>query len=169
MFSDLKSSYRSYEGLDNLMASILLRYPEIAAVKYNPRQRLLKFTFMILERIDEQQLSEFCASLVKALEVFNQLEGRSPGFVSSDWTVYGKVTRLNIFRDIATLFPDEIALLVELFKEWFNPESSEEIEEEELIYQEEIIHRFLEQLKHLKNDRWIIALREEGRVLVFDK
>ncbi|MDH7480082.1 MAG: hypothetical protein QHH02_08730 [Syntrophomonadaceae bacterium] len=169
MFSNLKGSYRSCGGLDDLMVSILLRYPEIATVKYNPRQRLLRFTFMILEQIDEQQLSEFCTRLVKALEAFNRLERRSPGIVSSDWTVHGKVTRLNVFRDVATLFPDEISLLVDYFIEWFNPEPPEEVGEEELLYQEEIINQSLEQLKHLKNDRWIIALREEGRVLVFDK
>lgn len=170
MLANFNNAYLKSDKIDDLMVSIMLRYPEIGTIKYNPRHRSIKFTFLVLdEKIDQQQLSSFGDALKKALQTYNYIEKRCPTVIHADHSILGGVTLVNVVRDVETLYLNEIALVVDFFKEWFNPETRNEFPEEEMLFQEEIIRQSLEHLKQVRTGKWIIALREEGRVMVFNK
>ncbi len=166
-----KDSRISPDSID-FFISIMLRYPEIATVKYDPGRCRVRFTFILSEIVSSLEHAKFKEVLVKALLTYYQLEGQKDAEVDLAITVEAQITLIEITRDVASLNPNEIGIMVTLFRESFGQaavvESSAGLEED-LPYREEIIRHTLETLKKDQLEKRLIALREEGRVLVFNK
>ncbi|MBE3571456.1 MAG: hypothetical protein IMW95_00655 [Moorella humiferrea] len=156
-----------------LLISILVRYPEVATINYEPDEQLLRFTFMLSEPITGEKMEKFAEKFRKSLEVYNYLENREARIIDLKYTPYDQLTSLEVQRDVATLSRDEIDLIIALVREGFNStlvaENNDNIMEEELMIQEELIDRMLESVRGTVPERRLIAFREEGRVMVFNK
>nr|WP_277998977.1 hypothetical protein [Moorella sulfitireducens] len=156
-----------------LLISILVRYPEVATINYEPGEQVLRFTFMLSRSLSGEIVREFASKFRKSLEVFNYLEGREARTVNLKYTPYDQLTALEVQRDVATLSRDEIDLIIALVREEFASclvaENNDNIMEEELLIQEELIDRMLESVRGTVPERRLIAFREEGRVMVFNK
>lgn len=166
-----KDSRVSPDSID-FFVSIMLRYPEIATVKYDPGRCRVRFTFILSEKVSAMEQAAFKEILVKALLTYYQLEEQKDAEVDLAITVGNEMTLIEISRDVASLNPKEIGIMVTLFREYFGPaavvESSAGLEDD-LPYREEIIRHTLETLKNDQLEKRLIALREEGQVLVFNK
>ncbi|MDN5325762.1 MAG: hypothetical protein PWP41_458 [Moorella sp. (in: firmicutes)] len=160
-------------GSIGLLISILVRYPEVGTINYEPRDQVLRFTFMLAQPVAVEQVQEFEKKFRKSLEVYNYLEDREPQVINLHHTWNDQLMSLEVQRDVATLSRDEINLIMTLVREEFGTslvvENSDEVQEEELIFQEELIDHMLESVKGTASERQLIAFREEGRVMVFNK
>jgi hypothetical protein len=156
-----------------LLISILLRYPEVATINFDPDHHLLKFTFIYLQVLGNNELKTIKEKLLDSIEVYNHLEGKETRFVSLTHQVCGNLTLLEVQRDVDTLAQEEITLIVELFRQHLNTnlvtEDNEQLIEEDLLAQEEMIDHMLEIIKDSTEDKCLFAFREEGKVLVFNK
>jgi len=156
-----------------LLISILVRYPEIGTINLEPDSQVLKFTFILSEIVSEDILLSFREQLVLSLEVYNFLEGKAPTTTNLGFSCHDSLTFLEVRRDVQTLSQDEIALIISLVREQFEQvmvtEENESLMEEDLLIQEELIGHMLENIKDCVQDKQLIAFREEGRVLVFNK
>jgi len=166
-----KESSVSPDSID-FFISIMLRYPEIATVKYDPDRCKVKFTFILSEIVNSLEQNKFKDILVKSLETYYQLEGKRFPEIDLAITNCDQITLIEISRDIQSLYPNEIGIMVALFRESFGKIAvvdSFAVVEDDLPYREEIIRHTLESLKKDQLENRLIALREEGRVLVFNK
>ena len=170
------SRYKGREDVTDsvgLLISILVCYPEVATINFDPAQRVLKFTFAISRVLDTMEMDIISRKLLESIEVLNKLQGKVARLSLVDRPECGSFTLVEIQRDVETLVQEEIALIVELFRQ--NLESSlitdeaQSLYEEDLLMQEEIIERMLESVKGFAGDKKLFAFREEGRVLVFNK
>jgi hypothetical protein len=156
-----------------LLISILVRYPEVATVNFDPENHLLKFTFIYSQVLGKNELDNLRNKLLDSVDVYNILEGKEPKFISLNHQIYDNLTMIEIQRDVDTLAQEEITLIVNLFHQYLHTnlvtEESEQFIEEELIAQEELIEHMLESIKCSKQEKSLFAFREEGRVLVFNK
>lgn len=157
-----------------LLISILVRYPELASVNFDPRRQTLKFTFLVREQLERRLVQRLVRSLRLNLDVLSGLENKQPGVISYGHVTYGPVTAIEVTRDVGTLTLEEISLLIQLMKDRFEDllvidQVAGASLDEELAFQEELIGQMLEDLKAARQDRDLIAVREEGRVLVFNK
>jgi len=156
-----------------LLISILMLYPEVAAINFDPGKQLLRFTFIYSKVLVDSELDSLKAKLMEGIEVFNLLECKKTRVVAVQSQICDNLTIIEVQRDVDTLVQGEINLIVELFRQCLNDnlviEVNEHFFEEDLIAQEEIIGRMLESMKGRSQDRYLYAFREEGRVLVFDK
>lgn len=156
-----------------LLISILLRYPEVATINFDPDHHLLKFTFIYLQVLGNNELKTIKEKLLDSIEVYNHLEGKETRFVSLTHQVCGNLTLLEVQRDVDTLAQEEITLIVELFRQYLNTnlvtEDNEQLIVEDLLAQEEMIDHMLESIKDSTEDKCLFAFREEGKVLVFNK
>lgn len=156
-----------------LLISILVRYPEVATINYDPQSKVLQFTFMLTELLDEPCLKVFTSKFIKCLEIFNRLEDRTPQEINLRYSHFNKMTVIEVKRDVETLTRGEIGLIIDLIREEFKEdllaENSGDFLEEDLLLQEEIIEHMLESMKGSVPQKKLIAFREEGRVLVFNK
>lgn len=149
-----------------LFISILLRYPEVGSIHYWQELQALKFTFMVAEK---GQISGFRSKLTQALEVFHDLEGGEMRICEVDCRREEQVRLVTITRDAESMTQTEVGLIVEFVKAQFAMQlvyEGAELPEEEMLFQEEVISQMLATLQATGLDN-IVAVREEGRVLVF--
>jgi len=156
-----------------LFISILVRYPEVGTIYYEPQSHLLRFAFTLSKILDRESWENFSQRIVSCLETYNYLEGRTHPIIHLSHSVYESITQIEIQRDVETLTSEEIAMLISLVHQNFSSilvtDENYTLLEEDLMLQEELIGHMLEGMKGAIPERKIIALREEGRVLVFNK
>ncbi len=155
-----------------LLISILVRYPEVATINFDPENNLLKFTFIYSQVLQDKELKSLKRKIMDSIEVYNFLEGKETRMVSLEHSVCDHLTMIEIQRDVDTLVQEEITLIVGLFRQGLNNNlvtEENELIEEDLLVQEEIIEHMLENIKRSTQDKFLFAFREEGRVFVFNK
>jgi len=150
-----------------LLNSILLRYAEVGSVHYWREQHALKFTFVIRQHQDVSSLQEI---LKPALELFHQLEGQSMRVFDLTCRSEENVCVITVTRDVDSMTQREVGLIVELVKGKYKKQLFYDelyLHEDEQIFQEEMITHMLYSIHSDDMDKNVVALREEGRVLVF--
>ena len=166
-----KVGISSLDSID-FFVSIMLRYPEIATIKYDSLKSRLNFTFIVSGIVPSKEQKRFENTLINALEIFYLLNDKSLPDLRVVNTTCDKITVIEISRDVQTLCYDEIGLMVSLFRECFGKQAvidPGELFEEDILLREERIKHTLESLKHTQLEKSLIALREEGQVRVFNK
>lgn len=157
----------------SLLISMLVRYPEVGSVKYDPRQQTIRLRLLVSGPMTEDEFERMHRLLVDTLEVYNQLDNRRPAVLEVARESFGELTAVSITRDVPTMSPAEIWTIVEFFREWFperlTSEPDDQIGEDELLAQDEMIEEILADLERGRSGRDLIAIREEGRVMVFQK
>jgi len=156
-----------------LLISILVRFPEVGTINYEPQDQVLRFTFMLDQPLTKEAIRQFEEKFRKSLEIFNFLEDRVPEVINLKYTQYDQLMALEVQRDVTSLSRNEIGLIIALVRESFEAslvsENNDSIMEEELLLQEELIDHMLESVRGTVPQRQLIAFREEGRVMVFNK
>ena len=152
----------SFSNSMSLIAFLLVRYPEIGSVRFDPEQKIFQFCFVLTKAIDESEFRDFSNQLTLSLGSISQLQGREIGLVEMDFTDYQDLTFLEITRDIDSLTQEEIALIIGVVRQYF--EERLLLDQEETVQEEDEIH-----LKDSRQEKKLIGFREEGRVLVFNR
>ncbi len=157
----------------SLLISILVRYPEIGTINFNPRAHTLKFTFLLTENPAPAAFQRFAANVTLSLEVMGQMENKPVQTIALERNDFADITQIELTRDVDTLTQEEISLIIQLFRQEFTDalvtDYNDSLLEEDLAVQEELIDNMLEDLRGTKNDKNFYAFREEGRVMVFNK
>ena len=156
-----------------LLISILVCYPELGTINFDPRHRRLKFTFLLTRRQTEAEFEALRAKLTASLEAYSLLVDRTFECFELTRSSLGDITVLEVTRDVTTLSREEIALIIELIRESCGSslvaERSESMMDEDITLQEELIEEMLDDLRETREEKNLIAFREEGRVMVFNK
>lgn len=157
----------------NLLISILIRYPEIGTIKFNTETNCLLFKFMLSASPSELELSKFKNLLLDSIIAYNMLEGLSLGTSEIELHTDAQVAMLTIIRDIYTLSNSEITLIIALLRQQLHHylivDTIDSPNEEDLAVQEEVIEDMLIRIKDHRHLYGLIGIRENGRVLVFNK
>lgn len=163
-------------GLQNsvgLLISILVRYPEVGTVKYQPEERTLRFTFMASGELDEETFLSFARRLKESLLTFAFVNGRRMRVCLLEKNEYNGFTVVEVHRDVESLSREEISLIASLLAESFADRVVKEVQEplleEDQLYQEELIEHMLDDVRQGQITKDLIGFRENGRVFVFDK
>lgn len=157
----------------SLLISMLVRYPEVGTVKYEPRQQTIRMSLLIHGELPAEDFARLEQALTDTLEVYHLLEQRPAATVEVAQESYGGLTSIAITRDARTLSPEEVYVIIELIRERFAGRLvSEAIDfsgEDEMIAQDEMIEEILADLEDSRNPKNLIAIREDGRLMVFQK
>ncbi len=157
----------------NLLVSILVCYPEIGTVSFEPDDNTLKLTY-VLGKVPEKSLQESAAAFIEdSIVTYHSLEGFSDGHIAIVFDVQDGAAFLHIIRDMNTISQGEIGLVSTLVREQFaavlisdlNRDAAEEAD----VVREEVIDRMLGSMKVNRVGERMIGIREEGRVMVFNK
>jgi hypothetical protein len=157
----------------NLLISILVRYPEIGTISFDPHNNWLKLTFMMSTIPSETEFSNIKNLLLNSVIAYTTLEDVSFKTLDIQLDTYDQVAMLSIFRDVHTISKNEITLLITLlrgkFKNHLITDYNDSLLEEDLLIQEEVIEDMLTSIKKHHTENRLIGIREDGRVLVFNK
>ncbi|MDA8441951.1 MAG: hypothetical protein M0Z55_06205 [Peptococcaceae bacterium] len=154
-----------------LLVSILVRYPEVGTVNVEQDDQILRLTFFLFKGINS--IEDHRETIIDSLQLFNQFEGRVCRVCDLSLHLEEGLISIEVKRDIETFTQNELNLIVDLLSQFF-PDSlvadpSEDMPEEELLMQEEMIRHMLDNIRSKRLDKNVVALREDGRVLVFNK
>ncbi|WP_371369125.1 hypothetical protein SRRS_24240 [Sporomusa rhizae] len=158
----------------NLLISMLVRYPEIGTINFNPETNSLKFTFMISGIPTAGDFESVKQLIINSIATYHLLQGITDSKIDVELSKYEQVAMLTIMRDVHTMSQGEIGLTVKLLRERFadrlTADQNDSILEEDLLLQEEVIEDLLESMRKQYNERHnLIGIREDGRVFVFNK
>lgn len=167
-----KRKEQAAEGV-GLLISLLVRYPEVATINFDPEQQIIKFKFFAQKTMTDEEMVFLKQQMLDCIEVFNKLRGKSIMISIVNFQHFDSYTMIEIKRDVETLVREEIDLIISLFgqniKNSLVQDDNCNVYEEDIILQEEIIDHMLEIVKDCTVDKKLFAFREEGRVLVFNK
>lgn len=163
----------SFSNSMSLIAFLLVRYPEIGSVRFDPEQKTLLFSFVLVKSLSKEEVDSFKENLLLSLSNITNLQGRESGTTDINLVEYEGLTFLEITRNIDALTQEEIALIIGVIREFFGDylllDQEDALQEEDIILQEEMIEHMLEDLKDSRQEKKLIGFREEGRVLVFNR
>lgn len=163
----------SFSNSMGLIAFLLVRYPEIGSVRFDPEQKTLQFSFMLVKSLSKEEFEPFKEHLLLSLNNITQLQGRESGTIEVNYVEYGGLTFLEIVRNVESLTQEEIALIIGIIREFFEEylllDQEDGLQEEDTVLQEEMIEHMLEDFKDSRQEKRLIGFREEGRVLVFNR
>ncbi|BBB93105.1 MAG TPA: hypothetical protein PKA28_01275 [Methylomusa anaerophila] len=158
----------------NLLISMLVRYPEIGTINFEPDSNSLKLTFMISGILSDKDYKATKKMLTDSALAYHMLVGLRNSHIDVEISSYRQVTILTILRDVHTLSRGEIALAIKLLREQFIDrlvaDRNDAMLEEDLLMQDELIEDMLENMRQENNGHnSLIGIREDGRVFVFNK
>ncbi|NLI93706.1 MAG: hypothetical protein GX434_16405 [Peptococcaceae bacterium] len=163
--TDLDSSYLNYST--GLLVSILLRYPEIGTISCCQKQQALVIKFIVSKECGFTNLKN---KLTQALEIFHKIEGRKMQLCRIE-KLEQELDLLVITRDLRSVTQNEMNLIVGIIKSELGKHliiDENNLLEEEILLQEEVISHMLAAIRSNGTEKSITAVREDGRVLVFN-
>lgn len=168
---NLEGVQNSYSA--NLLVSILVRYPEVSTVVYQPRSRGLTFTFMLRGSIPESRFAAYEKTLLDSVEAYMLLLRRDVALPRLTFQSSLEITNLAVECSLQILDPGLMNLIIEVTREHFgdmlNIEFGDLMAEEDLYFQEEMISQMLQNVRSSYFPKNLVAFREGGRVMVYPK
>ncbi|MEW6625014.1 MAG: hypothetical protein AB1420_18175 [Bacillota bacterium] len=166
--------YKSGERVSDsvgLLISMLVRYPEISSIYYDPAKKEIKLCFLLNN--NKKNVNNFVELLNKCIKTYNYLEGgQDNNLVSINYSSMGKITLIDIHSTLDFFSLQELNLIINLVRDYFQESLNVEMEEltrEDQLFQEDLIGTILNNLRQEKTNQKLIAFREEGKVMVFNK
>jgi len=157
----------------NLLISILISYPEIGTVSFDPQYNQLKLKLMLSTIPSQDEFLNIKKLLTESISVYNMLEGLPLKTCEIQLDTHDKVAILTINRDVDTISKNEISLIVTLLRDKLKNHLIIDynilLSEEDLLSQEEVIETMLDNIKQHSLQHGLIGIRENSRVLVFNR
>ncbi len=153
--------------------TLLVKYPEVEVVEFDPHERTLKLQFAMLKEAISPEEAQKAKELEKASLAFLHLEHRKGTVCKSEISLEDGVAILSIVRDIDSISNVELQMLLALVEENFDLEVYLDQGEEELMDEpwmlEETETYLLDLLRRAKVSKTLFALRDKGKVMILTK
>ena len=160
----------------NLLVSILVCYPEIGTVSFEPGDEALHFSFALKEVPQRQAYESVGSFLEESILAYHSLEGYTDARIEIFLEGQGNTAFFHIIRDVDTISRGEISLISTIMHEQFgnilimdHDDLGPVDFDGEAAAQEEVIDHMIGNLKATRVTDRMIGIREEGRVMVFNK
>lgn len=161
----------------NLLMTLLLCYPEIGTVTFDPAKgETLQMAFALNCLPNDEEKQKFGQFLTESISTYHCLLGLPEGRLSITLEGNGKAAILGIKRDMATISRGEISLIAALVRDRFkdNLVTDTEMEtdlpdEATRLAHEDNIDNILGSVRHGAISETMVGYREAGRVMVYNK
>ena len=159
----------------NLLVSILVCYPEIGTISYEPKEDALHFSFAMQEVPPREEYESAGELIRESILTYHSIEGFDEGHIEIYLEGQGHTAFFHVIRDIRTISQGEISMISTIMRERFgntliaDPDSRPDDFEFDLAAHENAIDHMIGTLKISRVPNRMIGIREEGRVLVFNK
>lgn len=155
----------------SLVCALLVRYPEIAAIRSMPGEGTVRVSFAVTQKLDRATQRAIVDAVEEHASGFSALTGDA-GDVRVDCESDRSLSFVHVTRDLDTFTRDELAMLTSLLAERFgsalvrNP-VAEAHPDEDPAAEEELVEAAIEALRDPAQSKSLVGFREEKRVLVY--
>lgn len=158
-----------------LLASVLVCFPEIETVSYDPRLGLLTMNFVVHARFIPAEIETFAAFLAESIETYHVLEESIASEMNFSYEQHGELTMLHLARRMDELSEPELGLIVRLFTERFgdalhvDPHGGDTLDAEFRTLQHETLERMLMAVREIPLRDRLVGIRERDQVVVYNR
>ena len=158
-----------------LLASMLICFPEIEAVSYDPHEGWLTMDFVIREHVSTEEIKEFTALLAESIETYHVIEDGLASAMNLAYECHENLTILHISWKMDELSQMEMSLIVHLMTERFgaklciDPHGADALDSEFGFIQHETLERMLSAIHELPLRERLVGIRERDQVVVYNR
>ena len=158
-----------------LLASMLVCFPEIASVSYDPAGGGLTLDFTVRAAIPDAEMDAFSALLIESIDTYHAIED---GVLCESQTAYERhdqLTMLHLLRPMVELTERELSLIVHLVAEKFgehllvDPHNMDVLDAEFSSLQHETLERMLVAVRDIPLRDRLVGIREHDQVVVYNR
>ena len=173
MFDFLNENKKPNLDASRLLAAILVVYPPIQAVSYDPKDGMLELSFALKGTFTKDMFDGFLEYVAASVEAYHSLEGLGDADIELNVEGIYDTCFINVRRDMDTMTCGELALLTELAVNYFGNQLIEEIggsdnDEEYIIAQEEYLEHMLSNMRQIRIENRLVGVRERERVVIYN-
>ncbi len=167
-----KNQQKPNQDLGYLLASILVVYPEVSKVSYDPADGLLQLSFALETHLSEDEFRAFVTQAVESIKTYQQFSGFSDSRLEISIEGVDSISFLQIRRDIETLTRAELTIIATLVNDFFSEKlifemNPDEIDEEFSFAQEDKLDQIFVKLRKKKISDRVIGFRENEKVIIY--
>lgn len=158
-----------------LLGSLLVCYPEVAAVTYDPGQDELELTFVVRQPYPAGKgLEAFKEFLRESLEAFHDIETGCYIRCAAYYEQQGDTLLVHVVRNLGDLFRGELEVMADLMLDRFgesllvDSHTEENLEPEFANMHSEMLDQILDQVPDIIIRERMAAVRENDRVVVYN-
>lgn len=158
-----------------LLASMLVCYPEIESVAYEPDNTKLTLDFVLAGSVDEQKLKAFIKLLNDSLQAYHEIETASQVWMAAEAESHDNLMLVHIHRQLVTMTRGELSLIASLFREAFpaslqiDQHVTEQLEPDFAEAQSAMLDQLLDKSQEYRIREQIIGVRDNDRVVVYNR
>lgn len=158
-----------------LLASMLVCYPEIESVTYEPENTKLTLDFVITGKVDKNELGSFIQLLDDSLQAYHEIDTDSQVWMAAEAESHGSLTLVHIHRQLITMTRGELTLITSLFRDTFSERleidkhAIDQLEPEFVQAQNAILDQFLDKSQEYLIREHMIGIRDDDRVVVYNR
>ena len=159
-----------------LLGSLLVCYPEIASVTYDPKRDNLELAFMVRQPLPPGKgADEFADFLQESLEAYHDLEAGYNAWSSVEAEEQGDTLLFHVARNLMDLSRGELEVMAELMLDRFgdnlmvDSHTEENLEPDFAAMHSEMLDRLLDQAPDIIIKERMAAVRENDRVVVYNR
>ncbi|HHY69016.1 MAG TPA: hypothetical protein GYA09_02285 [Firmicutes bacterium] len=157
-----------------VMATLLVAFPQMSRIVFDPRNRTLTSVFLCQGPLSKNKQRQLNKLYRESLEVYHGLIGIEPRIVNSSWELMDNLCSFQVERDVESLSTDELSLTASLVSQnvrvFSASDGSTLVEDIELSWSARFfLQELLEDIRNIKCTRQLVAVREGEKVIVFDK
>lgn len=173
MFDFLDRNKKPNLDASRLLAAILVVYPTVQAVSYDPKDGMLELSFALKGTFSKDEFEGFLRYVADSVEAYHNLENLGSATIELNVEGIYETCFVNVRRDMETLTCGELTLLTELAINYFGDKLIEEMndaggDEEYLIAQEDYLEQMLSNIRQIRIENRLVGVRERERVIVYN-
>ena len=158
-----------------LLASMLVCYPELYSVTYEPQDTEIILDFVVKGKTFRNEMEEFANLLDKSLQTYHDLHGEDPVWLAVDADVNGELMTVHVRRQLATMLRGELDLLAELFCDKFGEalqtdvHTLDALEPEFSNMQSSLLDQMFDLAQSSRIKERMIGMRDKDKVVVYNR
>ncbi|MBR1728425.1 MAG: hypothetical protein IJ728_02755 [Selenomonadaceae bacterium] len=172
MFDFLNGNKKTNVDASRMLAAILVVYPSVQAVSYDPKDGMLELSFALRGQFSQDQFENFLKYVADSVEAYHTLENLGSATIELNVEGIYQTCFINVRRDMATLTCGELSLLTELAINYFGENLIEEfggaVDEEYYLEQEEYLEQMLSNIRQIRIENKLVGVREHERVVIYN-
>lgn len=158
-----------------LLASVLVCFPEIESVSYDPGHGWLTLDFVVRAAVPPAELEDFAAFLAESIETYHAIEDGCTSDMNIGYEQHGTLTLIHLSRRMDELTEGELSLIVLLMSEKFgerllvDPHGTDVLDAEFTSIQRETLERMLLAVREIPLHDRLVGIRERDQVIVYNR
>ncbi|WP_028128829.1 hypothetical protein [Selenomonas sp. AE3005] len=159
-----------------LIASLLVCYPEIYTVTYEPKDTEIILDFVVKgSPASHEEMEEFARLLDESVQTYHALHGGEPVWLAIDADVQGQRMVVHVKRQLSTMLRGELDLLTQLFRDKFGDNLQADghnvdvLEPEFSSLQSNLLDQMLDTAQEQRIKERMIGMRDKDKVLVYNR